>query len=197
MKILILGGFLGSGKTSAILSIARHVSLHSDSNNATKVVIIENEIGTVGIDNLVLEQTGARVKNMFSGCICCSLSSDLVSGVSDIEREIHPEWVFIETTGLALPGRVAELVQEHVDVESIAVVVLIDASRWSELFDIMRPLVVGQVKSANKLLLNKIDLVSQQAVYEITTQLRELNPSAEIIPLSILNDADGKALSIL
>lgn len=77
MKAIILGGFLGSGKTSIILQLAKYVTETTHTSDKTSTVIIENEIGETGIDDKVLASQGFEVKNLNAGCICCTMVSDL------------------------------------------------------------------------------------------------------------------------
>ena len=112
MNLIIFGGFLGSGKTSLILSLS-HFLLENKNSVKSNVVIIENEIGEIGVDDKVLEYSGLSVRELFSGCICCQLSSDLIITLNDIHEKIDPEWVIIETTGLAYPGRILSTLKEY------------------------------------------------------------------------------------
>lgn len=82
MKILILGGFLGSGKTSVLQQLAEYlVSREKEYHSEIKVAIVENEIGAIGIDDKVLKKAGFIVNNLFSGCACCSLTGELVASI--------------------------------------------------------------------------------------------------------------------
>jgi G3E family GTPase len=103
---LTLGGFLGSGKTTVLLSLAEYITSRfqpADSNRPA-MAIIENEIGDVGIDNLILESTGYKVTSLSSGCICCSLTSDLTRCVNDIVEKYKLSYIAFEATGLNVNG---------------------------------------------------------------------------------------------
>ena len=101
MRVIILGGFLGSGKTSVLLQLARYlVDNEKNSFSEVKVAIIENEIGDVGIDDKVIVNQGFSVTNLFAGCACCSLSGELVYNIKTIQKELNPEWLIIEATGI-------------------------------------------------------------------------------------------------
>ena len=103
MKVLILGGFLGSGKTSLLLQLAYYITGNALNDKKYQVVILENEVGEEGIDDKLLRGNGYQVENLFSGCACCTLSGELLSTVSKIEKELQPDWLILETTGLAYP----------------------------------------------------------------------------------------------
>ena len=113
MRIIILGGFLGSGKTSVLLQLARHlVKRERATSGGVKVAIIENEVGDVGIDDKVLVNEGFSVKNLFAGCACCSLAGELVYSIRMIQKELNPEWLIIEATGIAHPGSMRETIKK-------------------------------------------------------------------------------------
>lgn len=109
MKVLILGGFLGSGKTSLLLQLAYYMTGHLSGDKKYQVVILENEIGEEGIDDKLLRGNGYQVENLFSGCACCTLSGELLSSVSNIEKQLQPQWLILETTGLAYPHLIQKI----------------------------------------------------------------------------------------
>ena len=120
MKILVLGGFLGSGKTTFLLKLARYLTDHSAHEGPTKLAIIENEIGAVGIDSNILGNAGLQTRDLFAGCACCSLREELVTTVREIREQLDPETILIESTGVGIP-------------ENIDPVHLVLSSGWSAL----------------------------------------------------------------
>ena len=88
MKFLIVGGFLGSGKTSFILNLAKYMV---NVRGIQKVAILENEIGEVGVDDKVLRGSGYQVKGMFSGCVCCTMAGELPINVRMIQHDYDPQ----------------------------------------------------------------------------------------------------------
>ena len=97
MKMLLLGGFLGSGKTAVLNRVIRAVSQMGGTS-----AVIENEIGQIGVDDALVRETGIRVTPLFGGCVCCEISGDLVRAVGQIADEVNPDWLVVEMTGLAL-----------------------------------------------------------------------------------------------
>lgn len=179
MKLILLGGFLGSGKTSVLLPLARHIA--GLPGGGTKLAIIENEIGDVGVDALAAEHAGFTVKNMFSGCICCTLAGDLVSGMREIEAAYNPAWLLIETTGLAFPDKIIATIRQYLPgCEGLVAVTVVDAERWEELSGALGPLMKSQVASAEMVLLNKTDLVGEEQRRAIATELTAINPHAKL-----------------
>ena len=103
MKTIILGGFLGSGKTTVLLQLAKYITAKPD---FPQVVILENEIGAVGVDNEILEGAALAVESVFSGCICCTGAVDLIDAVQTIESQYEPDWLIVEATGMAQPSSI-------------------------------------------------------------------------------------------
>lgn len=178
MKILLLSGFLGSGKTSALLQLAAHLVRISD-QGGTSVMIIENEIGEVGVDDKVLKAQGLQVKELFAGCACCSGGADLLSDIRTIRDTVSPQWIVIEATGVAYPLQIKENVEAcfHIPVKILS---LADAKRWKRLHAYMAQLIEGQVENADCILLNKVDLVEETEADAIVEELRRYNPKAPI-----------------
>ena len=81
MKFLILGGFLGSGKTTLLMQLARYLTRGSQEEGPSQVMILENEVGNSGVDDKFLKNSGYQVQNLFGGCTCCTLGSELISSV--------------------------------------------------------------------------------------------------------------------
>ena len=98
MNFLVVGGFLGSGKTSFILRLAHDMI---DDLGIEKIVILENEIGEIGVDDQVLRGAGYEVKGMCSGCVCCTMAGELPMNVRTIQRDLNPDWIIMEATGVA------------------------------------------------------------------------------------------------
>ncbi len=185
MKILIFSGFLGSGKTSALLPLAHRIVDTSKSTNANKVIILENEVGEVGIDDVFLRGGGLQVDTLFSGCACCSMSGEMVSMVRRISEELDPDWLIFETTGVAYPKNIQEMLLTTCDFES-RICVLVDASRWKRLRLPMAPLLSGQIIGSDAVLVNKIDLVDPSVLPEIDADIRGFEPNAVISHISAL-----------
>jgi G3E family GTPase len=181
MKLLIIAGFLGSGKTTLLLEVARRLVAVPQ-----KIAIIENEVGEVGIDGKYLHQEGLQVQELFGGCICCTLSADLVSTLEKVEQLFQPAVTIIEPTGLASPGDVVAAVQDHAPmVTDIRVLVLVDATRYEMLYEMLTPLITAQIQSADIVVINKIDRVDGTNVDLIRKNVDQLNPRAKVAAISV------------
>ncbi len=178
MKILLVGGFLGSGKTSFILKLAHHMI---EDLGIANIVILENEIGEISVDDKVLKGSGYQVKGLFAGCVCCTLAGELPSTVRQIERDINPDWIIMEATGVAFPYSIKENVEGALGLKC-KIVCLTDAQRWKRLFAAMDHLFRYQLMEADVVLVNKVDLADQEMVDKCIADVRGLNADAVIVP---------------
>ena len=140
MKILLLSGFLGSGKTSALLQLAAYL-VRSSQQGGTSVTIIENEIGEVGVDDKVLKAQGLQVRELFAGCACCTGGADLLADIRTIRDSVGPEWIIIEATGVAYPRQIKESVEACFRIP-VKILALADAKRWKRLHAYMADLIL-------------------------------------------------------
>ena len=186
MKILILGGFLGSGKTTSLMQLAKYLVSVSPPEKENKVMILENEIGQVGIDDAFLQSGGFKVDNLFAGCACCTVSGEMVTAAIRIRKNYDPEWLVVETTGLAYPGRIQENLEEAMHMRA-RVIVLVDASRWPRIRVPMGHLLGGQIIGSDAVVINKIDLVTPEAAELVAQQIREMDANTAIYQISALN----------
>lgn len=180
MKLIVFSGFLGAGKTVAILSLAAEI-LRNNQNKPNRLVILENEVGNVGIDDSLLAHAGLEVRSLLSGCICCTLSTDLTSEMNRIYERYNPEYVIFEPTGVAYPNRIIATLQQYAaGIEWIRQVTVVDAQRWERICSATPALARGQVADAAVVLLNKCDLVPEETASTVEAELREMNPAAVI-----------------
>lgn len=196
MKILILGGFLGSGKTSVLLQLAHYLVEQSNDKEKIRVAIIENEIGQIGIDDKVLQGKGYEVRDIFSGCVCCSLNSDLISGIKEIRSQSDPEWLIIEATGVAFPDKIGESIYNNLQIAS-QIVTLVDAKRWRRIRIPLANLIEGQLGDADIVLINKIDLVNEAELIEIEKELSTLNHHAALYRISGISVMPAEILQVI
>jgi G3E family GTPase len=182
MDMFIIAGFLGSGKTTLVLSVIGRII----ERTGKKVVIIVNDFGKVGIDSKVMTKYGLQVTELASGCICCTLGPDLLSTVADIEANIDPDLIVIEPTGVADPEAIVDCMQHYQGkkLRSIRAAVVVDASRFQVLMKAMGRPLTAQVRAADLILINKMDTVDAAALESIEKVLREINTAEPIIPIS-------------
>ena len=177
MRILLFGGFLGSGKTSTILQVAKQIT---QARNQT-VAIIENEIGEAGIDDQLLRGSGFQVRPLFGGCVCCQITTDLLTAIQEIAATLTPDWIIIEMTGLAVPGTVAKSIRQlALDELACKTITIVDAARWHVLKRAVEPLILSQVAESDLLLINKTDVLGVDSS-QVIEEVRAINTKAPII----------------
>lgn len=176
MNIAILGGFLGSGKTSLLIQLLHHLAGDADEGE-TRVAVIENEIGAIGIDNQLIEGEGFQVQNLFAGCVCCTMTGDLVRSIETISKELAPQWLVVESTGVAYPGRMKEVILKTFGIES-RIAIVVDAKRWRRLLGPLENLIIGQLEDADAVLINKTDLVLPEELEGISQSIDTFNKQA-------------------
>ena len=177
MKMIIIGGFLGSGKTTVI----RHLARHLVNRKGEKVVIIENEAGEIGIDDKLLSVDGFQVKEIFAGCVCCQLTAELTLTVNKLRDEFNPQWIILEASGVAKPSTIQDTLKKYgKGIDLMHTLVLVDSGRWHQLYDIISGLLESQVTSAEWVMLNKIDETDPQQLASIEQQVKQINPKAKL-----------------
>lgn len=180
MRILLFGGFLGSGKTTTILQVARYIT----ETKKEFVALIENEIGEAGIDDKLFADSGIKVKPLFGGCVCCQITSDLISAVSEIHETLNPDWLVIEMTGIAIPGNIAKLINEYCHFYSgFKTITVVDMGRWIDLKEVLGPLVTGQVEKTDFVIINKVDIGGADKE-EVIADVKSIVDSVPIIVVS-------------
>lgn len=194
MRLVILGGFLGSGKTSVLIPMAKEIiASEGGADGSTKVAIIENEIGQVGIDTAFTDDTGLYTTELFNGCVCCSIAGSLMDSLAKMEEEMHPEWVILETTGLARPGDVADQLHQYYDEDmNITIFNILDSKRWLKLAPIVGTLIDDQVSAADYILMNKIDMTDAETLDKVEAGLKEKS-TGKVYRVSAVNDPEGCA----
>lgn len=191
MKLLIVSGFLGAGKTTLILHLARTIT-----NGGQRLAILVNEIGEIGIDDQLMRRLGHSVWELYSGCICCTLSGDLVSTLHQLDSEYQPDLVIVEPTGIAEPGKIHQALQYYRGrpLESIRTIGIIDPLRLPMMWEILTPLITDQIQGADLLLINKADLAGAEEIAQAEKLARELNPRAPIRVVSLRNGLEEELL---
>ncbi|MDR1164938.1 MAG: GTP-binding protein [Deltaproteobacteria bacterium] len=184
MRIILFTGFLGSGKTTVLLNLAEYLARNSDPK---KVVIIENEIGDVNVDGKLISGSSFETRDLTSGCICCTLSGELVRALEDIRDTIKPSWILIEATGLA-HQTIADTIGRAVPQSPPLSVVVVDAERWEELYDSIPFLLAAQVEKADVIFINKIDSVDDEELRHIETDVKEINETSPLLKIVASRD---------
>lgn len=171
--LTVLTGPLGSGKTTLlrhILNVVPH-----------KIAILMNEFGEIAIDAKILQGKNVEMADLGGGCVCCSLLGEFEAAVDEVIATVNPDHLIVETTGVAEPDALVFDIQESLpQIRLDGVVTVIDADGLVKYPQIGHTSRI-QIESADILLLNKIDLVSEQEMATITDKLRAINEIASII----------------
>ncbi len=178
MKIDVINGLLGSGKTTYMLNLLEQ------KDPGEKTVVLVNEFGEIGIDGDILSGHGASVVELPNGCICCTLTADLRTQVKEIAENFEPDRLLIEPTGIAtiknLLGILNSLSLEKY-IEDIRVTLVIDAANLREIVAQNRAFVENQLKAAHVIAVNKCDRVDAGEISWITGFIRSINTAAGIL----------------
>ncbi|HEX2199628.1 MAG TPA: GTP-binding protein [Burkholderiales bacterium] len=181
VPVTILTGFLGSGKTTLLNRILKEDHGH-------RIAVIENEFGEVGVDNDIIETGDEQIVEMNNGCICCTVRGDLIRILGTLREKrdtgtLKFDRVVIETTGMADPGPVAQTFFTDEEIGNYylldSIITLVDAKHAPKQLDEFHE-AQEQVGFADKILLSKTDLVSDQEASALSTRLKRMNPRAPI-----------------
>lgn len=183
MKLIIITGFLGSGKTTVLMGLAQYLGRNLQPKD---IVIIENEIGEANVDGRLLGETAYEVRDLTAGCICCTLSGEFIFAMEEIRRDIDPQWLLIEATGIA-HQTIADIVSQSVPGLKPFSIVLVDAPRWEDLMDNLPMLVTTQVERADCILINKVDSVSEEELARVEEDVRDINDQTPLHKISAVS----------
>ena len=189
-KIDVVSGFLGAGKTTLIKKLLK------EALDGSKTVLIENEFGEIGIDGGFLKESGIEIKEMNSGCICCSLVGDFGSSLKEVIETYAPERILIEPSGVGKLSDVLKAVENvaaDLDVQVNSAVAVVDASKAKMYIKNFGEFFINQIAFAGTVILSRTDKVSQEKLNECAALVREHNDKATIITTS-LDQLEGKAV---
>jgi cobalamin biosynthesis protein CobW len=178
IPVLVVSGFLGAGKTSVVRHLLRDAQAHG-----TRVAVISNEFGALGIDKALLGNSDGAYVELEGGCVCCQLSDELRDTLQMLREQVQPERIIVETSGVALPSDTQlHFWREPVStwVEQDIALVVVNAEQLLEGRDLQGTF-EDQVSSADLLLLNKVDLVPSNALDRLAADLRTMAPDTPVV----------------
>lgn len=177
-KIDIVSGFLGAGKTTLIKKLLNEALKDS------KVVLIENEFGEIGIDGGFLKDAGIEIKEMNSGCICCSLVGDFGTSLKEVMKTYEPERILIEPSGVGKLSDVMKAVQDVIDEHEVVLnsaVAVVDASKCKMYIKNFGEFFINQIEHAGTIILSRTGNISEDKLKKAVELIREHNTKATII----------------
>jgi G3E family GTPase len=181
VPVTILTGFLGSGKTTLLNRILQEDHGH-------RIAVIENEFGEVGVDGDIIEKSDEQIVEMNNGCICCTVRGDLIKILGELKDKrasgkLKFDRVVIETTGMADPGPVAQTFFTDEDIGNYylldSILTVVDAKHAQKQLDEFHE-AQEQVGFADRILLSKTDLVSDEDVKQLAERIKRMNPRAPL-----------------
>ena len=191
IKVDIISGFLGAGKTTVIKK------LFEAAYQGQKLVLIENEFGEIGIDGSFLKESGVNIKEINSGCICCSLVGDFSTSMKEVIETYQPERIVIEPSGVGKLSDIAKAVKEVEGVQLNVLATVVDGPKckvymknFGEFFD-------DQVRTADTIIISKTDKMANDVLNQTIELLKNQNDHANIITTSIFDLDSVQLLNLL
>lgn len=181
-KIDIISGFLGAGKTTLIKKLLK------EAFQQEQVVLIENEFGEIGIDGSFLKEAGIEIREMNSGCICCSLVGDFGASLKEVIEKYHPDRILIEPSGVGKLSDVikaVENVKDEADIELNSYTTVVDVNKCKMYLKNFGEFYSNQVETAGAIILSRTDVAKEGKAEAAVALLREMNPNAAIITTPI------------
>ena len=187
VKVDIISGFLGAGKTTLIKHLLAHV--YAGEN----VVLIENEFGEIGIDGGFLKEAGIEIREMNSGCICCSLVGDFATSLKEVVTRYNPDRILIEPSGVGKLSDVikaVENVKDELELEICYKVAVIDVTKCKMYLKNFGEFYKNQIESASTVIFSRTDIAKAEKVEEALELVKSLNEEAAVIttPVQELDD---------
>ena len=175
MKILLVSGFLGAGKTTFIKELAKNINL--------EFVVLENEYADIGVDKDFLNEKNLNVWEMSEGCICCSMKGDFKSSIKKIYSEINPEYLIVEPTGVGMLSSIIENIRDinNNDIEILSPITLIDIISFSEYLETFNNFFTDNLKNTGKVILTKLENSNYFEIENIKNEILKINNNLEII----------------
>ncbi|TYQ12698.1 UNVERIFIED_CONTAM: G3E family GTPase [Acetivibrio alkalicellulosi] len=178
VKVDIISGFLGAGKTTLIKKLLE------EKLNTEKLVIIENEFGEIGIDGVLLKESGIEIKEINSGCICCTLVGDFEKSISEVIDKFKPERIIIEPSGV---GKLSEVIKacnsknlEHL-IELNMITAVVDVIKYDMYISNFSEFYKNQIKNAKTVILSRTQKVQSENIESVAKAIKALNSTANIV----------------
>ena len=193
-KIDIISGFLGAGKTTLIKKLL------SEAFTGEQVVLIENEFGEIGIDGGFLKESGIEIREMNSGCICCSLVGDFGKSLREVVDTYHPDRILIEPSGVGKLSDVIKAVQDvqgEIDAQLNSFTTVVDVTKCRIYRKNFGEFFSNQIEYAGAVILSRTDKAKPEKIEESVKLLRELNEKAPFITTPIAQLDGAKILATM
>jgi G3E family GTPase len=190
-RVVVIYGFLGSGKTTLMLHLAERITA-----SGNRAAIVVNEAGKVPVDGKLLTAAGLPVREIFAGCICCSVVGDFVETLAALVGSGEFSRVFVEPSGMADAPRLFESLLRHGGFPLRKILVL-DGVRLPLLMKAARPLMEGQIREADIILLNKADAINGDDKGRLCGLIEQCVHHAPVYPVSVLPGLPDDLMNVL
>ena len=192
-KIDIISGFLGAGKTTLIKKLLK------DAYQNEQVVLIENEFGEIGIDGGFLKEAGIEIREMDSGCICCSLVGDFYTSLKEVIEKYTPDRIIIEPSGVGKLSDVISAVQKVTDDEIVlnSYTTVIDVTKCKSYLKNFGEFYKNQLEHAGAIVMSRTDKVSAKKAEQTLELVRTVNPDAPVITTPIEQLTGAQILTVM
>ena len=193
-KIDIISGFLGAGKTTFIKKLLQ------EAISGEQVVLIENEFGEIGIDGGFLKDSGIEIREMNSGCICCSLVGDFGKSLSEVLTKYKPDRIIIEPSGV---GKLSDVMKAVIDVSADmdvalnSAVTIVDATKCKMYMKNFGEFFNNQIENAGTVVLSRTDITDTAKIQKDVEMIREKNPKAAIVTTPLAELGGSQLLEII
>ena len=193
-KIDIISGFLGAGKTTFIKKLLQ------EAMSGEQVVLIENEFGEIGIDGGFLKDSGIEIREMNSGCICCSLVGDFGKSLSEVLTKYKPDRIIIEPSGV---GKLSDVMKAVIDVSADmdvalnSAVTIVDAAKCKMYMKNFGEFFNNQIENAGTVVLSRTDITDTAKIQKDVEMIREKNPKAAIVTTPLAELGGSQLLEII
>jgi G3E family GTPase len=192
VKTILISGFLGSGKTTLALELARLLK-----RDGVRTALVINEVGEVGIDaDLFAGEDRSQLFEIFSGCVCCQVGSDLVETLKSIDADESVQWAIIEPSGVAYTSQILDTIGYWNEDAHVVQIVLIDGPRLPSLIEHLDNLIRDSLHSANIIVVSKQDLMDPASTNEVFRRVDDLAPGVPVISGDLLRDAPRVASEV-
>ena len=193
-NVIILSGFLGSGKTTVLVRMIERLRQREGADY--RIAIVENEIGSASVDSSIIQEAGYSVTEMLSGCVCCTLIGQLIPALQKLEEELAPHLVILEATGMATPDTMANNLRKYGGYP-VRIVTIVDASRWQRIKLALQILLTAQIEPADIVCVNKVDLAETETLAEVDDDVHAINADVPIVHMSASDPVDAEVLDAI
>ena len=187
IKVDVVSGFLGAGKTTLIAKLVKEVFA------GQKVVLVENEFGEIGIDGGLLKEAGIEIRELNSGCICCTLKGDFEESLKQVAETYSPDRIVIEPSGVGKLSDILRAIRSVDGLELSSYSTVVDANRCKIYHKNFKEFFDDQIVTAACVILSRTQAVSEDKLAQDVAIVRELNPEARIITTP-WDDLSGQAI---